>query len=161
MWVHWAAALPSILIWIDRILDKTQLIKNLFCKITTKQNKMSYFYKNRTRVIIFGSSSWINLVTLYCHVIILVAEGFGLGYNVEMSQLKIIPVFFFSFQTGYLLIYIFIHIGRVDDFHSPCLNLKWPTLTHPSPSTVKTLAPTRHASPSGRSVRQFVFMWPR
>ena len=76
---------------------------------------MSHFYKNRTRVIIFGSSSEINLVTLYCHVIILVAEGFGLGYNVEMSQLKIIPVFFFSFQKGYLLIYIFIHIGRVDD----------------------------------------------
>ena len=55
---------------------------------------MSNFQKNRTRVIIFGSSSQINLVTLYCHVIILGAEGFGLEYNVEMSQLKIIPVFF-------------------------------------------------------------------
>ena len=106
------------------ILDKTQLIKSSFCKITSKQNKMSHFYKNRTRVIIFGSSSEINLVTLYCHVIILVAEGFGLGYNVEMSQLKIIPVFFFSFQKCYFLIYMFIHIGKVDDFHSPCLNLK-------------------------------------
>ena len=41
---------------------------------------MSYFYKNRTRVIISGSSSQINLITLYCRVIILVAEGFGLGY---------------------------------------------------------------------------------
>ena len=85
----------------------------------------------------------------------MVAEGFGLGYNVEMSQLKIIPVFFFSFQKVYLFIYIFIHIGRVDDFHSSCLNLKWPTLTHPPPSIVKRLAPTRHASSSGRSVRHF------
>ena len=82
-------------------------------------------------------------------------------YNVEMSQLKIIPVFFFSFQKGYLLIYFFIRIGRVDNFHSPYLNLKWPTLTHPPPSIVKRLAPTRHASPSGRSVRHFVFKWPR
>ena len=62
---------------------------------------------------------------------------------------------FFSFQKGYLLIYFFIRIGRVDNFHSPYLNLKWPTLTHPPPSIVKRLAPTRHASSSGRSVRHF------
>ena len=68
---------------------------------------------------------------------------------------------FFSFQKGYLLIYFFIRIGRVDNFHSPYLNLKWPTLTHPPPSIVKRLAPTRHASPSGRSVRHFVFKWSR
>ena len=93
---------------------------------------MSYFYKNRTRVIIFGSSSQINLGTLYCHVIILVAEGLGLGYNVEMSQLKIIAVFFFSFQKGsfaYLYLYSYWQSRRFP------FSVFKSEITHPNPSS--------------------------
>ena len=121
---------------------------------------MSYFNKYRTRVIIFRKFQ----LDQFSHVI-LSCNNFGcwriwIGVQCGNVPVKNNTCLFFSFQKGYLFIYI--HIGRVDDFHSSCLNVKWPTLTHPLPSIVKRLAPTRHASPSRiRSVRHFVFMGPR